>query len=366
MTETKIKGAAQDDDLSALKISATAMPQNIALEDLILRNNVRDVSEYKLEPLIESFKRNGYRTSHPIVVHFGDDKVFEVLAGNRRTNALRMLTPDELKSVLAGTNGLVPCVVYKGLTPAQVEILRCDHGSDEDREPLSKYGLFVAVGRLLIAGLGQGAIAQRLGIFVVKEGVKKPNRSVIQVYAAAAALPDRVKAALKEYWLHGKGTIRQSDVMPLSKIWNEEWPQHGIYGKEGPKFRAKVAEIDARSPDKPEATVKALTPKLAEDRAKVMSSPVTRQLLAAAVQNDGSALASLDRELQVRDRLFRQLDWLMANKTKAIQKLLDEAETALKAADEKEAAEAAAAAEEARKTATPEVTTQPTTAVHPE
>ena len=358
--ETKIEGAATVEDLAALKISATAEDVRLKLSDLVLRNNVRDVEEYNLPPLIESFKKNGFRPSSRIVVHVGDDKQYEVLAGNRRTNALRSLTPEELLTVLAATGGLVPCVVYRSLTPAQQEILRCDHGADEDREPLSKWGLFVAVCRLLIANISQAAIAERLSLFIVKDGQKKPNRSLVQVYAAAAALPDRVKLMLKDYWMHSKGTIKQSDIMPLSKLWNEEWPTFGINGHEGPKFRAKVQEILDRNTDQAVATTKSLTVSAATDRAKVMTSPVTRKLLTAAVQSDGSALAELDKELSARDRIFAQVDWLFQNKPKTIQKLLDEAQAALDEEAAKQAAKDAADAEANREKAVAPVLAQPT------
>jgi hypothetical protein len=356
----QVVGAAQDEDLSALRITVPPTHQNIALEDLVLRHNVRDASEYNLPPLVESIKRNGYRPSAPIVVHIGNDGVNEVLAGNRRTNSLMSLQPVERATALAATGGLVPCIVYKGLTPAQIELLRCDHGSDEDREPLSKYGTFVAVSRLLIAGLSQAAIAIRLGMYIVKDNVKKPNRSQVQIFTAAAALPERIREMLKSYWLKGIGPIKHSDIMPLSKIWNEEWTSYGINGQEGPQFRAKVDEILAREAGTPIQTTKTLTANAATEKAKVMSSPTTRQLLVAATAADGSKLAELDRQLCQRDAMIRQFDWLMQHKTKQITKLLEEAKEALAQADIEEENRRKAAAEAARQQATPVVTAPPT------
>lgn len=327
--QTKIVGAANEEDLAVLRMVAKPVNENLPLDKLVLRNNVRDESEYNLPPLIESFRKNGFRPAAPIVVHVGEDKVFEVLAGNRRTNSLRTFKPAELKEILAATDGLVPCLVYRNLTPAQIEILRCDHGTDEDREPLSKYGQFTAVRRLLIAGLTQTQIAERLGIYVTKDNVKKPNRSLVQIYVNAAQLPDRVKAMLKAYWLRGEGTIRQSDISALSKLWNEEFPNFGINGKEGPKFRAKVKEIEDRDVNDAPKTTVTLTAASATDRAKVMTSPTTRQLLVAATQRDGSALAQLDAELSLRDAMIRQIDWLFQHKKAQITKLLKEAEAAL-------------------------------------
>ncbi len=326
----QIEGAAQLEDLKALQVKKPAEPMNIPLEDLVLRHNVRDVSEYNLPPLIESIKRNAFKPVHPLTVHVGPDNLFEVLAGNRRTNALKALTEEERAEALVATDGKVPCLVYRDLTPAQVEVLRCDHGSDEDRQPLSKHGIFVAVCRLLIAGITQVAIATRLGLYVTKDGKKKPNRSLVQIYANAAALPTRVQEMLKQYWLKGEGTIRQSDIAVLSKLWNEEWPTYGINGNEGPKFRAKIQEILDRDSDKPTPTTKGLSPSRAQDTAKVMTSPVTRQLLVAATQADGSALANLDRELKARDELIKKIDWLFANKKTQIEKLLKAAEEGMK------------------------------------
>lgn len=338
MTEekTKIEGAAKDEDLTVLRMTAKAENKNLALEDLTLRNNVRHESEYNLPPLVESIKKNCYRPSAPIVVHIGEDGVCEVLAGNRRTNALRSLSEDERKQALAAFDGKVPCVVYKGLTPAQVEILRCDHGTDEDRQPLSKYGLFVAVCRLLIAGLGQLQIAERLGLYIVKDGNKKPNRSLVQIYANAAKLPGRVQDMLKEYWLTGSGTIRVSDIAALTKLWNEEWVTHGIDGREGPKFEAKVDEIINRDSSTPDKTTKSLSAAAANERAQVMTSPTTRRLLVAATKSDGSELAQLDAELSARDVLLKQVDWLFKHKKSQIQRLLKAAADGI----EKEAQEA--------------------------
>ena len=334
--DSQIQGAHQEEDLSILKMNAKVETTTLPLDKLVLRHNVRDESEYDLPPLIESFKRNGFRPANPIVVHYGNDKVYEVLAGNRRTNALRALKPEELKEVLMATDGKVPCIVYTNLTPAQVEILRCDHGTDEDRKPLSKWGLYVAVRRLLVVGLTQIQIAKRLGLYVLKDGVQKPNRSIVQIYANAAVLPDDVQQMLKDYWLEAKGSIRQSDIATLSKIWNEEYTTHGINGVAGPKFRAKVAEIKDRGESDTTSTTKTLSASRALELSKVSTSPTTRQLLVAATQADGSALAQLDAELSARDQLLREVDWLFKNKKSQITKLLDQAREALKAQAEAE------------------------------
>jgi len=329
--KVKIEGAAQEEDLAVLRMTVKSETVNLSLNELVLRNNVRHESEYDLPPLVASFKKNGYRPSAPIVVHIGEDNVREVLAGNRRTNALRCLTPEELAEVLAAFDGKVPCILYRNLTPQQVEILRCDHGTDEDRKPLTKYGLFVAVCRLLMVGLGQGQIAERLGQYTVKDGHKKANRSLIQIYANAAKLPKRIQDMLRIYWLEGKGKIRVSDISALTKIWNEEWPNYGINGKEGPKFAAKVDEINSRNEDGSEKTTAVLTASKALDRAKVMTSPTTRRMLVAATQADGSELKQLDEELAARDQLMRQIDWLFKNKKNQIDKLLQAAAEALAA-----------------------------------
>lgn len=356
----KIVGAAQDEDLTVLRIAAKPEPGAFNLEELVLRHNVRDASEYNLPPLVESMRRNGYRPSAPLVVHIGEDGVPEVLAGNRRTNALLSMQPMERATVLASCDGKVPCIIYKGLTKAQIELLRCDHGSDEDREPLSKYGTFVAVNRLLIAGLSQAAIAIRLGMYVIRDNVKKPNRSQVQIFTAACALPPRVQEMLKEFWLRGKGPIKHTDIMPLSKVWNEEWTAYGISGQEGPQFRAKVDEILARDTSVTVPVTKSLTANAANEKAKVMSSPTTRQLLVAATAADGTKLAELDRQLCQRDHLIRQIDWLMQHKQKQITKLLDEAKEALATADKEEEERRKVAAEAARAQASPIVTAPPT------
>lgn len=345
-SNVKIQGAHDEEDLSVLKMNAKVENTLIPLDKLVLRHNVRDEKEYDLPPLVESIKRNGFRPANPVVVHVGSDKVPEVLAGNRRTNALRSLKPEELKEALLATDGKVPCIVYTGLTPAQVEILRCDHGADEDRKPLSKWGLYVAVRRLLVVGLTQIQIARRLGLYVTKEGQQKPNRSLVQIYANAATLPDDVQQLLKDYWLEGKGTIRQNDIATLSKTWNEEYTTHGINGVAGPKFRAKVAEIRDRDGEGNSSTTKTLSASRALELSKVSTSPTTRQLLVAATQADGSALAQLDKELSARDQLLREIDWLFEHKKNQIVKLLEQAKEALKAQAEATAAAAEPAAAE--------------------
>lgn len=345
-TKSKVQGAhdERETDLQVLKLTAKVEHINLPLDKLILRNNVRDEAEYDLPPLIASIERNGFRPSSQVVVHLDKDNVYEVLAGNRRTNALRTFSPEKLATVLAATGGSVPCTVYRNLTPAQIEIIRCDHGSDEDRKPLSKWGLYTAVRRLLVVGLTQTQIAVRLSLKVTKEGVEKPNRSLVQIYANAAVLPDDVQQMLRDYWLEGKGTIRQSDVATLYKVWNEEYAQYGIQGLAGPKFRAKVAEIKDRGEGEA-PTTKTLSASRALEMSKVSTSPVTRQLLVAATQADGSALAALDAELSKRDQLMRQIDWLFKHKPAQITKLLTAAAEAMKTEAE---AEAAAAAELAK------------------
>lgn len=350
MTASKpqIQGAhdEKNSDLNVLRLAARPTHENLPLDELVLRNNVRDEAEYNLPPLVESIKRNGFRPSSQIVVHIGSDGIKEVLAGNRRTNALRALTKAERDDALAATEGLVPCTVYRGLTEAQVEIIRCDHGSDEDRQPLSKWGTYTAVRRLLVVGLTQTQIAVRLGLKVTKDGVEKPNRSIVQIYANAAVLPPEVQEMLRAYWISNTGTIRQTDIAGLYKLWNEEYAQFGIQGLTGPKFRAKIAEIKDRGEGEP-PTTKTLSANRALELSKVSTSPVTRQLLVAATQADGSALARLDEELSKRDLLMRQIDWLFKHKKPQITKLLDQADEGLKAqaeADNLAAAEAAKAA----------------------
>ena len=151
---------------------------------------------------------------------------------------------------------------------------------------------------------------------------------------------------LRAYWISGTGTIRQTDIAGLYKLWNEEYAQFGIQGLTGPKFRAKIAEIKDRGEGEP-PTTKTLSANRALELSKVSTSPVTRQLLVAATQADGSALARLDEELSKRDLLMRQIDWLFKHKKPQITKLLDQADEGLKAqaeADNLAAAEAAKAA----------------------
>lgn len=340
----EIKGAADTVDVNALRITAKCTNTQFGLDELTLANNVRDKSEYNLPPLIESIKKSGFLGNHPIVVNVTTSGN-EVLCGNRRVNALLAMSEEDRKTALVAHDGKIPTVAYHDLDDRTKEMIRCDHSVDEDREPLTAYGLFIAACRLLIAGLSQAECAVRLGLYVTKDNIKKPNRSIVQQYYNLARLPDRIKAAYKAYWQRGEGNYRMGDIAKLYKAWNEEWLTHGINGIEGPVFQATVREIEERQ--KGEKTTKSLTPTTASDLAKMMTSPAVRKVLAAATSTDSQQLVRLDKELAAREEIFEVVDWLFTHDSKAIQKLFDKARKAIADAKEAKAIEAAKAAAEA-------------------
>jgi hypothetical protein len=339
-----IEGAAEDLNLEHLRITAPSIPGVLALDELTFANNVRDVSEYNLPPLIESMQRTGFLANHPIVVnHETATGVHEVLCGNRRGNALKNMSPEGRAKALANFGGKIPVVIYTDLPESLKEIIRCDHSTDEDRQPLSSYGLFVATLRLLRAALTQAEIAVRLGQYKVKDGKKSPNRSLIQQFCNIARLPGFVQEMFKVYWLEGKGTIRMSDAAALFKIWNAEFATYGIDDRVGPEFEAAVKAIKERNSAAPKTT-KTLTAAAAADTAKMVASPVTRKVLIAATNADPKALQSLDRELAARDEIMTLVDWCFKNEAKKINALFDKAKSAI-------AEEKAAAAEKAKEEA---------------
>ena len=266
----------------------------VEVESLYCEGNVRSKECENIPQIVESYRRQGYKVNHPLVVSEKSDGRLLVLNGNRRTLGLFWLrdnVPDDYKSVVA--SGKVPAIVHRGLTQEEEVLLRIDHSSDEDRVPLDEWSIFLAVKQLVQIGTDtQVAIADKLGLYN-KKG--EPNRSWIQPRVALVRMPDFVQEELHRYYLNKSDSpLRLSHIMGLSKAFNAEYVDYP--NADGPLFTERWAEI-MFPPEKVEAdtTDKALTPAEAVKRSQAASSKGLASALLAATGQGQVDMASIDR-----------------------------------------------------------------------
>ncbi|KKK96929.1 hypothetical protein LCGC14_2657830, partial [marine sediment metagenome] len=188
---------------------ATNVPRLIAVEDLVFADNVRSPECQAIPAMVESYRRNGFKANHPLVVSEKPEGKQLVLCGNRRGLGLQWLQANDKEAYrLALPSGKVPCLVHKSLTEEEETLLRIDHSADEDRVPLDVWSIYLAIKQLARVGIDtQERIAEKLGIFYTK-GKKKgqPNRSFVQVRLNLARLPQKVEDAMRQYELDKDNT----------------------------------------------------------------------------------------------------------------------------------------------------------------
>ncbi|KKL05749.1 hypothetical protein LCGC14_2602940, partial [marine sediment metagenome] len=164
---------------------ATNVARMIHVDHLYFEGNVRSPECEAIPAMVESYRRNGFKVNHPLVVSEKQSKevgviTYLVLCGNRRGIGLQWLRDnDKAAYALALPTCKVPAIVHKGLTEEEETLLRIDHSIDEDRVQLDEWSVYLAVKQLAQVGIDtQEQIAEKLGLFYTK-GKKKgqPNRS---------------------------------------------------------------------------------------------------------------------------------------------------------------------------------------------
>ncbi len=271
----------------------------ISVDSLIFGDNVRTDACMQLPAMVDSIRRQGFKSNHPLVIHQTGEGEYHVLCGNRRGQALLWLRenePDVFKK--ATQNGQVPCVIYKSLSPEQVVRLRLDHGSDEDRVPLCEYSLYAAIKQMTAIGVDvQKDIAIQLGLINTKGKNKgEPNRSYVQVRMNAARLPQFVEDELRKLCDDpGSTPFRWSHIAGLFKLQNAEFVEHPEGN--GPEFQKRWVEImNPEASTSSKSTAKALTPASAVKRAQAVTSAIVKRVLLSSTAQATESLAAVDVE----------------------------------------------------------------------
>lgn len=282
----------------------------VEVDKLTFADNVRTPECMHIPAIVESIKRHGFKTNHPLVVvekKTDDGPRYLVLIGNRRGLGLQWLRDhevDEYQRVLP--SGKIPAVVHKGLTTEEEVDLRIDHSPDEDRVPLDEWSIFLAIKQLVQVGMDtQERIADKLGLFKVRGKEKgQPNRQFVQPRVNLARLPQFVQDQFSKLCREGKDTtpVRWNHVARLYKAFNGE-EQYDPDGN-GPEFQ-RVWQAVLTPPEVLETTggsgngtdPKELTPAEAIKRSQAASSAGLRHAILAITRQSPRNLAEIDRDI---------------------------------------------------------------------
>ncbi len=256
--------------------------KRIVFDDLVFDGNPRTKKGMKLEQMIASFVTHGYQPDSTILVEEKQDGQFLVLRGNRRSlAALELQKQDQETFDRIFSDGKIPAFVAKGISDQERILLRIDHSTELDREPLDDEGLFNAVCQLLRASLNQREIAAHLNLFTKnnKTGDLEPNRSLVQRRAELAKLPGFVQDEYRILMRKGKDVtaVRWSMIPGLYKMYSKtsvEYPDGNM------EFNEKWELCKTFKDDLPEGSVSVkLTPKKAKDFSELAQSKGVRDIL---------------------------------------------------------------------------------------
>ena len=281
---------------------ATNVTRMIAVGDLVFADNVRSPECMAIPGIVESYRRNGFKVNHPLVLSEKTDGKYLVLCGNRRGLGLVWLrehAADDFARIVP--SGKIPAVVHRGLTQEEEVLLRIDHSTDEDRVPLDEWSVFLAIQQLVQMGMDtQEQIAEKLGITHSKGKNKgQPNRSFIQPRVNLSRLPQFVQDTMRQYTLDKDNTpLRWSHVATLYKAFHGEYLDHPegdgpVFQEAWKKATTPPVKDDAAGDDADKR--KDLTAADAVKRSQAASSKgLATVLLAVTGQGDGN-LADVDR-----------------------------------------------------------------------
>ena len=270
----------------------------VSVDCLVFEDNVRTDGCMNLPGMVDSIKRHNFKVNHPLVVSKRSDDSFLVLCGNRRGRALTFLRDNDPEAfAVAVPSGKIPAVVHEGLTPEEEVLLRIDHSSDEDREPLDQWSIFQAIRQLVLIGCdSQEQIAIKLGIFHTKGKSKgQPNRSGIQPWVNLARLPAFIQDEYKRYCDDPTSSpVRTSLISGLYKAYNTEMVE--FPNGDGPLLSlAWQAALAPKPKDvKNEITGHNLTPADARKKAQSCTSSTLKIALLSATGQGGAKLSDVD------------------------------------------------------------------------
>ncbi len=282
---------------------ATNVARMIPVDSLVFADNVRSPECTAIPQMVESYRRNGYKVNHPLVVSEKTDGTYLVLCGNRRGMALHWLRDNDNGAYRAAcpADCKIPAIVHKGLTQEEETLLRIDHSTDEDRVPLDEWSIYLAIKQLALVGIDtQERIADKLGLYYTKGKNKgQPNRSYVQPRLNLVRLPSFVEETMREYTIDKDRTpLRWSHIAGLYKAYNAEFVDYPE--SDGPEFKEAwekaITPLESKE-KKGNDGKKELTPADAIKRAQVASScGLARALLVVTGQSDDN-ISDIDREI---------------------------------------------------------------------
>lgn len=289
----------------------------VAVDSLIFEGNVRTAACMNLAKMVASVKLHGFQVEHPLVVSKRGDDSYLVLQGNRRGRSLIFLRDNEPEVyAIALPSGKVPAVIHEALTPEQEVMVRIDHSSDLDREPLDQWSEFQAIQQLVQVGHdSQEAIATKLGINHTKGKNKgTPNRSYIQPRVNLSRLPGFIQEEFEKYCEKPDTTaVRWSAIAALYKAYNKEMVE--FPNGDGPLLKeawAKALEPKVKEPVN-EVTGHNLTPSDARKKVAVCSSLLLKTALLAATGQGTTDLVSIDYKIRILEDLETEVGVLKAH-----------------------------------------------------
>lgn len=287
----------------------------VEISKLYRKDNVRTAECEQIPQMVESIKRWGYKSNHPLVVHEDSDGRYKVLCGNRRTAALEFLAENEPETLAKMVGTKVPAMVYSGLTLEEQIELRIDHGSDEDRIALDEWSTFLAIKQLVQAfgGESQARIAEKLGIFHTKgKHAGEPNRAYVQPRVNLARLPMFIQDEYEKLSRQGKDStpVRWSNVKTLYQAYNVEFAE--FPNGDGPQLaEAWQKVLNPPTKESAESTKdgsKSLSATDAKTRAQSAQSNLVRRVLLASTNQGSIDLATIDAQASAAESAESTLD----------------------------------------------------------
>lgn len=283
---------------------ASAKIQYLKVTKLVanLDRNPRLASSYdeskdkQFKDLKNDIALNGFRIDKPVVVSRrktanGIEDV--VIQGHRRREAAFQINQKD-----ASKCAEIPCLVFEGLSEADEVKYMIDHFLVKD---LGDFEQYLAVKRLVFAGLSEEAIASQIG----------KSRGFVQRRKWIANAPTCVEDAWRAKAEGGEATVAITDknLTELTKAKNADREDGTDDPEGGPKFKEAWTALCATGKVVP-TEPKSRTRKDLLDLCNTFKDPIIVTVLKFAA-GDSGGMAELVEEIKVLRAKAAQLDKLM-------------------------------------------------------
>lgn len=269
---------------------ATSKLQMIKLGNLVadFARNPRLASNYAsddkdFKKLVETIDQEGFRSDKPLVVakyKDNDTWKYRVIQGHRRFAAVTTINKRDNSKCTE-----LPCIVYEGLSETDEWKLMIDHFHVKG---LSEFEQYLAIKRLLLAGLTEEAVANQTG----------KSRGFVQRRRWIASAPQVVEDAYRAK-AEGTGTLALTDpdLQEIKKAMTADQAAGLDNVNGGPNFSEVWSNITnngrAKAPEPKSKTRKELL-----DMLGMVKDPIGKGFLKYAAGEPGQQLTTLVEELQ--------------------------------------------------------------------